>query len=459
MELETTYLKYILQYPEIIGITKYRSLNGVVYHSENIFEKPGLCNALCWIYNHFYNKNVILFNLKELTNVTCSDDTIEIVGDLESFETLKYNVSQVIIINFADLMFINFNYRRLNTLLKNFIKKNKVIILSSSSLKAINLNVLDSFDYLTFPQRPLVNYNTLLDYISLVDIIDDDPETYASNIDDLVDLIVDLASNDKKIYISLNLGTTDLRSLETKLLEKELTVSRKENQESNVVINSSKSTNKLFLKNVYQVFIFLLPDIESPLELISYFKNVITNNEIEVLLDSSKIKTVSKYLKLINDTILPEKISIKDSGEYQTIEEIILEDKTMASENWFLFNSPKTVMCLDLKNLNKKNYDTIRDFVKLKLLTKYDIECKTCQLSTPCSPKDRSKKLNSLSNKISSADYRCDVTCEIFKDYTIGVVVWNEVFSDRKNLNKTNLKGSNYVYQTTSGKWKYTIVN
>ena len=229
MELETTYLKYILQYPEIIGITKYRSLNGVVYHSENIFEKPGLCNALCWIYNHFYNKNVILFNLKELTNVTCSDDTIEIVGDLESFETLKYNVSQVIIINFADLMFINFNYRRLNTLLKNFIKKNKVIILSSSSLKAINLNVLDSFDYLTFPQRPLVNYNTLLDYISLVDIIDDDPETYASNIDDLVDLIVDLASNDKKIYISLNLGTTDLRSLETKLLEKELTVSRKEN--------------------------------------------------------------------------------------------------------------------------------------------------------------------------------------------------------------------------------------
>ena len=30
-----------------------------------------------------------------------------------------------------------------------------------------------------------------------------------------------------------------------------------------------------------------------------------------------------------------------------------------------------------------------------------------------------SKKLNSLANKISSFDYRCDITCEIFKDYNL----------------------------------------
>ena len=79
-------------------------------------------------------------------------------------------------------------------------------------------------------------------------------------------------------------------------------------------------------------------------------------------------------------------------------------------------------------------------------------------MAAPCSPKDRSKKLNSLSNKISSYDYRCDVTCEIFKDYTIGVILWNETFANRKII-LTDLKNQTFIYQTTSGKWKYTTVN
>ena len=78
-------------------------------------------------------------------------------------------------------------------------------------------------------------------------------------------------------------------------------------------------------------------------------------------------------------------------------------------------------------------------------------------MSTQCSPKDRSKKLNSLANKISSFDYRCDITCEIFKDYTIGVLVWNEVFADRTEIDLSNIIG-NYVYQTTNGNWKFTSI-
>ena len=95
--------------------------------------------------------------------------------------------------------------------------------------------------------------------------------------------------------------------------------------------------------------------------------------------------------------------------------------------------------------------------MKLKL-SSHSIEVNTCQLSAPCSPKDRSKKLNSLSNKISSFDYRCDVTCEIFKDYTIGIIIWNETFANRKTLNLKMLKGCGYVYQTTYVKWSYTII-
>jgi hypothetical protein len=89
-------------------------------------------------------------------------------------------------------------------------------------------------------------------------------------------------------------------------------------------------------------------------------------------------------------------------------------------------------------------------------MSKFDLDIKTCQLSTPCSPKDRSRKLNSLSNKISSVDYRCDVTCEIFKDYTIGVIVWNETFISKEPI--VCLKNETYVYQTTHGKWKYTQI-
>jgi hypothetical protein len=132
------------------------------------------------------------------------------------------------------------------------------------------------------------------------------------------------------------------------------------------------------------------------------------------------------------------------------------ENAILATDEYFRFESPESIQNMDLRNLSKKDYDTIRNYIKLRLTCKFDLNVKTCQLSTPCSPKDRSRKLNSLSNKISSVDYRCDVTCEIFKDYTIGVIIWNETFNSKEKLNV--LKDETYVYQTTSGKWKYTKV-
>jgi hypothetical protein len=153
---------------------------------------------------------------------------------------------------------------------------------------------------------------------------------------------------------------------------------------------------------------------------------------------------------------------IKDSADFESYSELVdsldkSQEIVLASDDYYTVNYPDN--SIDLKNLQKKDYDRIREFVKVYLLNKYDLEVKTVQLAAPCSPRDRSRKLNSLANKISSFDYRCNVTIEIFKDYTIGIVIWNETFANRKALNLKLLKNCGYVYQTTYNKWKYTLIN
>jgi hypothetical protein len=184
----------------------------------------------------------------------------------------------------------------------------------------------------------------------------------------------------------------------------------------------------------------------------------------EVYFDSSLLKNISESLKSINKEDYTERITIKDSQEYNTYQELTKEinldsqDSLIVSESYYNFDAPDFIRDMDLSNLSKRDYEIIRNFVKVKLIGKMDLDIKTCQLSAPCSPKDRSKKLNSLSNKISSYDYRCDVTCEIFKDYTIGVILWNEIFSNRKTFEIEKLKNQVLIYQTTKGSWKYTTV-
>jgi hypothetical protein len=191
------------------------------------------------------------------------------------------------------------------------------------------------------------------------------------------------------------------------------------------------------------------------LDILHYLKEV--GNSV-VYIDSTKIKNINGCLKRITTDDFPERTVIKDSKEFDSYELLSkeVEESIIVSDNYYNFEASETIQKLNLSNLTKKDYDLIRSYVKVRLTGKLDLEIKTCQMSAPCSPKDRSKKLNSLSNKISSYDYRCDVTCEIFKDYTIGVVVWNEMFANRKSLKV--LKNQTFVHQTTSGKWKYTTV-
>jgi hypothetical protein len=288
-----------------------------------------------------------------------------------------------------------------------------------------------------------------------LDFLDSEQEIFDENLIALADFISENEAN--SIYISLNIHVSKILQLEKLLKERNVDVSRKESASGGVVINSQKTINNSFLKYKYQLYIFITLDFDYPLDFLYYLKEI--HSEAIVYIDSSKIKNIDSVLKRITTEDFPERTVVKDSKEYPSYNELIKEvpdgETLVVSESYYIFEAPESLQKLNLSNLAKKDYDLIRNYVKLKLNTKLD-NLKTCQLSAPCSPKDRSKKLNSLANKISSSDYRCDITCEIFKDYTIGVVLWNDTFSNRKLLNV--LKNQTFVYQTTSGKWKYTSV-
>ena len=112
---------------------------------------------------------------------------------------------------------------------------------------------------------------------------------------------------------------------------------------------------------------------------------------------------------------------------------------------------------MDLSNLSKKDYETIRNYIKLTISNLLNIYIKLCQITTPSSPTNRKQKLNSLSNKINSLDYFTELTCELFKDYTIGIVIWSDFFSNKESFDKKLLKGNIYIYQNTNGSWKFSF--
>ena len=407
--------------------------------SHGFFFDTKLVYSLTWIYKYYFELPVFLY-LPKCVNINL-DEFNKTVGDypltqedmgicsLESIENIN---SKVIIFGFADLIFnvlVTFK-RRINTRIKAL--KGKVIILSYSSLKILDLVALDSFECIEFTPLPTFDY---------IDLLDNDEEIYLSNVESLVEFID--TNKDKKIYLSLELPVSKILYIE-KLLP---SFTRKETGGS--VINSSKTLQKTFLTGVYDIYIFINQPFIYPLDFMYYLKEAKSGM---VYVDSSYINHPIK---------IKERFVYKDSVEYPTYKELIKDlsdtDPVVVSEAYYNFDTSEPIKQMDLYNLSKKDYDTIRYYVKIKLNGKFDIDVKTCQLSAPCSPKDRSKKLNSLSNKISSYDYRCEVTCEIFRDYTIGVILWNEMFADRKPLKM--VKGSLFVHQTTNGSWKFTTVN
>ena len=141
---------------------------------------------------------------------------------------------------------------------------------------------------------------------------------------------------------------------------------------------------------------------------------------------------------------------MKDSEEYNTFEELQLENCLVVSENYYRLTKNFNV---DLSNLHPKEIDLIKNFIIVYVSKEYFLDIKTINLITPSSPKGYSKKLNTLSNKIKYS-YKSDITCEMFKDHSIGIVVWNEMFKQKIILSGNQI----FAYQTTHGKWKYTKI-
>lgn len=476
MDFSKIYTTILNKYPELSLLTKSSQNTSLIYYSEIIFTEPNLMLSLVWIYKYYFELPVTVYlpklyfdftiGLIESFNKSNTDNDYYLntdifqIGDLESLER---TVNGIVIFGYSDILLNDLskiNKRRLNTIIKNKIRS-KMILFSSSNLEILDLGILDTFERISLTSLvPVITWKSLLDYVSLIDLIDHDPENYIDNLDNLITLISESVKESKRVYLSLDLNNSKILQIEALIKVAGITISRKDSDKSQVVINSVKNTSTNLIIHTYQVYIFIHHSFEDPLDIIPCFKDVMMsgNTDLEIFIDSTKIKNITSCLKQIDRNKI-KKTVIKDSAEFKSYRELIevAKDGITVTDNYYLFDVPAKLLDLNLSNLSKKDYDLIRNFVKTKLL-KDDIPCKTCQLSCPSSPKDRSRKLNSLSNKINCFDYRCDVTCEIFKNYTIGVIIWNETFANRKEINIKELKNQNYIYQTTNGNWKYTNI-
>ncbi len=501
MDFTKAFSRVIDRFPELLlvakpGVTK--TINYGEYSSDLNF-----LTAVLWIYKFYFNYSIVLFLPKRSysqifdvidqfndfigdkwnleVDISGNNSIFKInIGDLESierFDTEIVNCKQELITIFgnADSIFYELsviNKRRLNTQLRAISKKCHVQIFSVTNLSLLDLVGIDNFEYSQLQTKYSVNLLTVMDYISFIDLIDEDDDIFESNVENLAESIQSFVEQGKRIYMSLNLPTEKLLMIESEIKRKKIKVSRKESPSHQVIMNSTKTTTSNGVIDKYDIYIMVWGNIAGSLEVIPFMDPMMGNNDqIEIIMDSSKFDILESCLKRIhigNGTI-NTRVEVKDSMEFDTYELALqdIEDTstdqeievTMATEEYYQFEANDQIKRLNLSNLEKKDYDTIRNFVKIKLINKLDINIRTCQLSAPCSPIDRSRKLNSLSNKVSSFDYRCDVTCEIFKDYTIGVIVWNDFFADRKKLDLNLMKNQTYIYQTTKGTWKYSVVH
>jgi len=449
------YNKLLENFPELTNVINKTIVSYGEYTHDNTF-----LFALMWIYKFYYNYHVVLFfNPKTLIytllnafNETFIKDHTLFLQDhsiicmsLEAIENFNIKQPAVTIFGMCELTFADINQRRLNTQLKKIINKGIVHIFSYTSLTS--LNCLQDIERYSFKNKPLINFKSMFDYISLIDL--DEPY------EDFIDLVQDLVKSGNRVYISLNLNVNSLKSIEQQIKSRGITTSRKDNPDSQVVINSSKMTTSVLLVHSYSVYILIFDEISVPDQIVNYLK-FIGNDDCEIYFEASKIDNIEKCVLELDTTSTYKKTIIKESGEYQSYKlckEALNDPDHVLANDYYLLEPSRVIQSLNLSNLKRTHYDLIRNYTKLQLLNEYSLELKTCQLSTPCSPIDRSKKLNSMTNKLSSVDYLCDITCEIFKDHSIGVLVWSDLFKT-KNQSITG----NYIFQTTSGKWKFATI-
>jgi hypothetical protein len=425
------------------------------YPDAMLYKQTAIDNpfAVLWIHTFYFEKRVTVLlpkmylsyfvecmnQFNESINIKLDETHFDVkFDDLETIEYLKTNDLSITLMLYADFIFHKLhqcNKRRLATFLKNI----------RGTVYTKNYTNLERFGF----QKCLSQFKG----IPNISVFEYSEESF----EDFIELLCDCM--DSSTYVSIHVPNKKLLEIENEVSSRSIQCFRKEQPggaaPGTMVIQSSKTLKSGFLNNTYSRYFIIAPECQSEYELLYYIKDI--DPHAEVFFEESQIESVEKHLEVLGQSIKPSRKIINESQPFETFEDCIdtLEDYSIVSESFYRFKTPESFEKFDYSNMNKKQYDIIRDFVKLKFLSKWGIIIKTCQLATPCSPKDRSKKLNSLGNKISSNDYRCDCTVELFKDNTMGVVVWNSMFADRKTFEAVS---GNYVYQTTHGMWKRSIV-
>jgi len=290
--------KLINQYPELLSITKPSLKNGIFYNVDFNIVEP-----LISIYKFYFECGINLFIPK---NYKMSYQDVNIFeGDIESLENFKSRENEICIFIYTDIIFNSLynNKRRLNTLLKK--KFSKIILLSITDLKGLCLNALDSYERID-----LKNEYSFKEF-NLIDLIDQENSVLESNIDAFVELIKNFEN--KSIYLSLGLPINKIVLLESKLKENDIKTFRKEPDDDQgctfVVLNASKTTQRNLLKRKYQIYIYILPDFENPLDLFYYFKDTLHNSFEEIYIDSNNLFQVEQTLDFKENKTLVSKDS------------------------------------------------------------------------------------------------------------------------------------------------------
>ena len=109
-----------------------------------------------------------------------------------------------------------------------------------------------------------------------------------------------------------------------------------------VVINSLKTIEKSFLKNTYDIYIFITRKFEYPLDILYYLKEIKSSSE--VYFDGTMLTNVNESLHKLNCEESNERTDIKDSREFQSYNELLKELKsssfTNVTEGYYKFDAP-----------------------------------------------------------------------------------------------------------------------
>jgi hypothetical protein len=437
-----------VKYPEIVNIIspKNHSRNLVAYGEININDLD-FVYGVAWMYQEHYCKSIklLLPRFVKKHNSQWGDLQVYKINH-EIIENFNLKKDDIFIFGLTDIILEEIDTKKLVSFLKKLKKKKCVIkIFSYTSLKInqdISRECMD-FDYMYFKTNP-----TQVNTVEFIDVEDSSGDVlpFVEFVDSLI------KDNSKTVLISLDINVKKINQI-FKELSKSYKVSKELNN-SQIVFHTCNE----YISQKFDYIFCKLPDLTP----INYIKYLYLKTD-HMFIDEGSFDNLEKNkFKLNYDYTIEPKICVEDSIEYSSYDEIIEkignDNVIMATESYLKIEANNAIKELDLSNLSRLHYNIIRDYVKFKVERKLNFEYKTCQLTTPSSPVDRSKKLNSLSNKISSFNYRCEITCEIFKDYRIGIVIWDPLFS-QCNINKSVLKNNIYVYQTTRGNWKYSKVN